>query len=639
MKSIKQIITILLIGIISIFSILLIQNLVGNTGFDLTQNKLYTLSKGTRNIISSIDKPITFNLYYARKATLKGNNQLQFWNNYFLYVKNLLTEYVKLSNGKIKLNIIDPRPFSDAEEQALLYGIQKIPMSQDENFFFGLVMTNELGRDKVIKIFEPQRQELVEYDISKTIVNLLQRDKSTIGIISSIPIMGDELSPYMRQMMQLQGQKTREPWGIITHLKQTYKLINIDTKIDKIPDNLDFLLIIHPKQINKNLLFSIDQYVMSGGKLIILEDPHCLNDIPKPNPQNPYAILQYDASSNLNQLTKKWGVDLIDKQIVLDRNIALSTPLAQGQAPQLFLPFLGLNHQCVNKDEIITANLNDLTFLFAGKLNIKSQKNLNIRPLLLTTKIGNTWQPKSAFALQNINPNSISNAYQEGDKAIVLSALITGQFKTNFPNGVKTKRKDSKKNNIIKTSKTGAAVVIVADVDFISDSLAYQKSIFGLAIQGQNSSLLLNTLEYLSGNNDLISMRSRGQFQRPFTLIDNIEKQSDKKTKQAIKDITSRIKTYQMELQNLEQQTDSTNVNLIQNKVLNQRQKIELEIRNANKELRILQNQKRIEVERIKNMLKNINLFGSALMVLVIALIVSVIQKKHKNSNFIGAIK
>ena len=170
---IRQILAVLLIGVITISSILIVQKVVGRAGVDLTEGNLYTLSEGTKKIVGSIQEPIVFKLYYARTATLKGNEQLRFWNNYYLYVRDLLEEFAQRSNAKITLEIIDPRPFSETEEEALEYGIQGIPMGPDEKFYFGLAAVTESGRDKVIKFFEPQRQELVEYDISKIIVELL----------------------------------------------------------------------------------------------------------------------------------------------------------------------------------------------------------------------------------------------------------------------------------------------------------------------------------------------------------------------------------------------------------------------------------------------------------------------------------
>ncbi|MDD5090802.1 MAG: GldG family protein, partial [Candidatus Wallbacteria bacterium] len=208
----RTICAILCIAVITLCAVMITGRIFGHTRFcDLTEFNLYSLSQGTKSIISKINQPITLKLYYSRVASRKGPEQIRFWNNYYLYVRDLLEEYAGLSGGRLKLEVIDPRPFSPEEDEALRFGIQRFQLSEEESFFFGLAAVTELGREKVIKFFEPNRQEFVEYDISKMISELLQRERKKVGILSFLPVTGSDMSPYLMQMLRMQGKTPEKP--------------------------------------------------------------------------------------------------------------------------------------------------------------------------------------------------------------------------------------------------------------------------------------------------------------------------------------------------------------------------------------------------------------------------------------------
>ncbi len=224
---------------------------------DVTNQKLYTLSKGTKSILAKLNQPITAKLFYARTAALKGPDQIQYFNNYYEYVKSLLEEYVSVSNGMVKLDVIDPRPFSDEEEQAIQFGLKQYRVSEDESFFFGLVLQTQFGVEKTIPFFSPDRQNFVEYDISYLIDSAITRKKDKIGILSSLPVMGD--SEYMAMVKQQQRQQPQQPWTFVSHLRQKYEVTEIPTDVNDIND-IDILLVVHPKNLPQQTLFAIDQY-------------------------------------------------------------------------------------------------------------------------------------------------------------------------------------------------------------------------------------------------------------------------------------------------------------------------------------------------------------------------------------------
>ena len=275
-RTIRAIIAVIFVLLITFSAISICQNLGKRLKVDVTDQKLYTLSAGTRSILAKLNQPIKLKLYYAKTAAMKGPDQIKYFNNYYEFVKALLEEYVAASKGMVALEIIDPRPFSDDEMEAARYGLKRFPITDEENFFFGLVVQTQFGVEKSIPFFSPDRQNFVEYDISSLVDTAITRQKKNIGVLSSLPVMG-EVSDYMAQMMLMQGQQPKMAWTIIEHLRQKYEVKDIPADTNEIND-VDVLLVIHPKNLPDQTLFAIDQFVLKGGRTIICVDPYCYAD-------------------------------------------------------------------------------------------------------------------------------------------------------------------------------------------------------------------------------------------------------------------------------------------------------------------------------------------------------------------------
>jgi ABC-type uncharacterized transport system involved in gliding motility auxiliary subunit len=747
------------IVVISVCAILLFGRLAGRARVaDLTQHRLYTLSGGTRRILEKLNMPITLKLYYSRVAARKGPEQIRFWNNYYLYVRDLLDEFVDRSRGKLKIELIDPRPFGDDEEAAIRYGVRRFQLSPDEAFFFGLVAATELGKDETIPFFEPDRQEFVEYDVAKLLAALMQRDKRKIGVIGNAPLLGSDMSPYMMQMMQMQGRQPERPWTIVSHIRQRYTIEKVDlggeghdrqdkekdhSKEPVIPSDVDFLMVVHPKGLDERTRYAIDQYVMKGGKAVVFVDPHCLQDRPlMPQLQ---MQMQHKANSDLNDLLETWGVRMEPEQIAVDRNLAIRVSLSADRSPERFMPYLQLGPEQISRSEVITADLHNVRMLFAGSLTKIDGRGVEVRPLLQTTKVGNAWKPAGPFELQFPDAENVRKAVTDGAQPLMLACLITGKFKTNFPNGIevdaddepkpagdKPEKKDEpkgekkeegakkdaapatgakkdaanpaaaqadpakkdaaapakpadakqaaappaaaakdeskpphpadaakgeakppapaeapkdekkvaddkgkpaeekakddkpaeKKKKRLKPlaeSAAGATVVVVADVDLLTDMLCYEQSFFGMAQSGDNAPFVFNLLDYLSGSEDLITIRSRGRYSRPFDVVEGIEKEVEKATADEVKAVNEKIKKFEEDLKQLGGAADTANIRLIQSVALDKRRAIEAQIREANKQLRKLQAQRREKVEALGLWVKTANIAFAPAVILVIA--------------------
>jgi len=644
--TIRLILALIFVGVISISAVLLSRKGVGGVQVDFTSGSLYTLSDGTKGILGKLNQTITLKLYYSRVAAMKGPDQIRFWNNYYLYVRDLLEEYARLADGKIKLELIDPRTYSADEEEAIRNGIKRFPISDDESFYFGMLAVTELGKDEAIEFFEPNRQELVEYDVSKIISSLMQRKKRKIGIVSSLPVMGPaNMSPYMMQMMRMQGKQPDPPWMITRQLQMDYEVQSLKLDTHKVPDDIDFLMVIHPKKLDQKARFAIDQFVMKGGKLMVFVDPHCVADRPPRDPRNPYAGMSYQASSDLNNLLLMWGVivPIQSRKIAVDRAIATKT----GRPPVAFLPYLTLNDDCVSQSEAMVAKLKDVRMLFAGAI-LKHGGSATVTPLLSTTKTGNVWIPADATSLNMPDPNRIQKEVQDGTEAVTLACLISGEIPSNFPTGIDikddskpapatqpattqpatTQPKDNTKHiDAIQKAAKGAMVLVVSDVDIITDMLCYDRSFFGMAQSGSNVPFVLNALEFLSGSADLILIRSRGRFIRPFTVLDEIERETDRQTQAKIDEVNAEIKGHQSELNALGRKSASEqDVALLEATVLDKRRQVEAAITAANRKLRDLKSVRREKVESLERKLEYYNVFAAPAILLLIAIVLSLFR-------------
>jgi len=298
-RTMRAIIGAVFILVIAFSAISICQNIGKSLAVDITQQKLYTLSDGTKAILAKLNQPISLQLYYAKTAALKGPDQIRYFNNYYEFVRALLEQYATQAKGMIDLKIIDPRPYSEDEVQALRYGLQRFSITEEENFFFGLVAQTQFGVEKVIPFFSPDRQNFVEYDISYLIDTAITRQKTRVGIMSSLPVMGEDVTGYMAQMMRMQGQQPQPPWTFVEQLRKKYEVTEVPTDVNDIND-IDILLVIHPKDLPEQSLFAIDQFVLKGGRTIICVDPHCIVD--RPSAMTMQMRMSHKQSSDLNVL-------------------------------------------------------------------------------------------------------------------------------------------------------------------------------------------------------------------------------------------------------------------------------------------------------------------------------------------------
>jgi ABC-type uncharacterized transport system involved in gliding motility auxiliary subunit len=636
-RTTRAVLAVVFIAIIIFCAISISQNLFARVCLDVTDRKLYTLSDGTKSILAKLNQPIKMKLYYTKTAAMKGPDQIRYFNNYYYFVESLLKQYVANSAGMVDLQMIDPRPFSDDEADAVRYGLRCIPMSEEENFIFGLVVQTQFGVTKEIPLFSPDRQNFVEYDISYLIDSAIRRQKKNIGVISSLPVMGEDLSPYMMQMMQMQGRRPQGPWTIIEQLRQQYEVKKIDNDIREIND-VDILLVIHPKNLPEKTLFAIDQFVLNGGRTLVFVDPHCFAD--QPSQQQMYMSQPLGSSSNLTRLMEKWGLKMPAEAFAGDRSFAEILPLRQNQRPQKIIGVLKVTPEGLNKDSAITANLNEIRVAFAGALQeipVSDTNEANIKhiPLVSTSSRGNTWTVENPYELMMPDPEKLMQKFTDGVEPVRMGYLVTGTFASAFPEGIEIKD-DSDPNaepehlTGLNIAKDDCAVAVFSDVDFITDSLAYHRTFFGQIPVGDNASLLMNAVDELGGSTDLISIRSRGSFTRPFTKVDRIEAEAEKSTAEQERAINAEILSFQQELNDILSSAQQGQEEVIGSSILQKRKELELKIHEAQVRLRDVKMKRRERIEQMGDRLRNLNTLPGPFVILLIAVILGLYRNTKK---------
>ncbi|UCC97763.1 MAG: Gldg family protein [Phycisphaerales bacterium] len=652
-RTIRAILGAVLVLVIAFSVISICQDTVAPLKVDITDQKLYTLSDGTQSILAKLNQPIKAKLYYAKTASFKGPDQIRFFNNYYEFVKALLEQYVAASKGLVQLEVIDPRPFSDEEEQAMKYGLRRFPITEEENFFFGLVVQTQFGVEKAIPFFSPDRQNFVEYDISYLIDTAVTRQKKTVGVLSSLPVMGDDVSGYMREMMMRQGQQPKPPWTIIEHLRKQYEVETVPTDVNDIND-VDILMVIHPKNLPEKTLFAIDQFVLKGGPTIVCVDPHCFADVPPQMPMQMQMQMQHERNSDLNTLLRTWGLEMPANTFAGDRSLASMAAIRANQRPERIIGYLNLvpEGDCFSTDNVMTAELNQVRFLFSGVLKEVSDPNqteqsgaeIERAPLITTSNRGNTFSVSGPYELMFLDGPSLMKKFVDGTEPMAMGYLITGRLESSFPDGIEVDSESPDPNDPNETitattqlaglteAQEDCTVVVFSDVDFITDNMAYQNSFFGKMVVGDNSTLLTNAIDDVSGSGDLVSIRSRGNFKRPFVVVDEIERQAEAETAEEVEKINLQIAGFQGELQSIISSAKEGQEEVIGSSIVQKKKELELKILQAQRQLRQVKMTRRERIERLGNRLRQANMLGAPMVILIIAIVLGLrrsVRKRH----------
>ena len=610
-------------GLILVFLIIVLVNFIFssvNLRWDATEDKLYSLSEGTKRILSALEEEVVIKVFYSKSVV----NMPTHIKNYAKRMLDFLTEYERNSNGKVTIEIFDPQIDSDEEEWAQAYGLKGVDLPTGDRIYFGLVAV-AADQQEVIEMMDPAGEQRLEYDITRIIVRVQSSEKPKIGIISSLPVFGQPPNPYTRQPQQ-------PAWQFIKELRKTYAVEAIQASVDRIDRGLNLLILIHPKNLSESLQFAVDQYVLSGGNVMVFVDPFSTLD---GTPGNAKA-------SALDRLFKTWGVAMDAGKALADFGFATRIRTRINEIEEN--PFwLSLSPKAINADNIITAKLESILMPMAGTIQNTAESRYKYEPLLQSS-------PQSALEEAfrvRMTSTEIRRDFKPSGKKFDLAVKITGTFETAFPDGKPPAEEEPKQaadnkaqpagktaEEVLKQGKKPSTIIVVADSDLLYDGYyVHKQNILGFEIArifNDNLNFLLNAGEMLAGGPELISIRSRGKFEKPFTRVQQLEKQAQQKWLAREQELMKKVDETNSKLDQLEQKKDASQKLIISAEQEAEIRKFQEEKRRINKELKKVRRNLRADIESLGVSVKLMNIFLMPLIVCAIGIAFAIHQRRKR---------
>jgi ABC-type uncharacterized transport system involved in gliding motility auxiliary subunit len=604
----------LLLLVLVFISLVFVNNqLFSSVRLDLTESQVYSLSRGSKQILKNIDEPINLYFYFSDKAS-KNMTSLR---NYANRVEGLLTEYETFANGKLKLQILDPQVFSEQEDRANQFGLTAANIgSAGEPIYMGLAATNAVDGQQVIAFFDPQKEASLEYEISKMIYQLNETEPLKITLITDLAVEGGQ-NPMTGQF--------EPPWTFLTQLKQLYKVEKSGFDITNLPDDTDVLLLIHSKELSDALLFAIDQYALSGGKILVFVDAH--------NESDPSAMMGDPMfsgnSSNLGRLFRAWGVQFDSEKVLLDAMAGLDIRTESGGVARHF-GFVGLTAEQINREDVITSNLEVINGASFGVFNQYKDTKTMWLPLIQSTQDSDLMDVGAYIKTQD--PEELAKVYQSDNQSYVLATRLSGQADSAFmqvPEGLEMTE--------IKTSTNKLNVILVGDTDMLADRFWVQKSnFFGQTIStpfANNGDFVTNAVENLGGSDALISIRSRGIFSRSFSKVDELTVVAEQKFRDQEQILQRRLEETEqqlLQLQNQQVEGGSMIISAEQQFAVDEFLEKKVTIR---KSLRDVRHQLDKDIESLGNWLKLFNIaLAPMILILLLVLLRGIFRTKSRPS-------
>ena len=565
---------------------------------DLTEQKLYTISEGTKTILEGLDKPIELDFFYSDEAT-KGLVALR---NYARRVEELLRAYERESGGKLKLHVVDPEPFSEEEDRAAELGLQAVPLNQGgDKVYFGLAATNAEGRTQSIPFFALDQEEFLEYELSRLVQSLASPQMPVVGVLSDLPITGG---------FDMRTQQATPPWTVLEQIRQLFHIESLERNVDMIPANVSVLMLVHPKALPEPTLYAIDQFVMRGGKLLVFLDPYSEAD---PGMGFMPGEPGDGKGSNLTPLLKAWGVHMAPDRVVLDAANAMSVGVGEERRPVRHPGWLSLPQQTMDTDDVTTASLESLTMATAGFLEPLENATTRFTPLVQSSTYAMPIEAQRFATLEN--PEVLLRDLEPTGERYTLVARIQGPARSAYPDGIEG-RKDGLKDS------ASINVIAVADTDLLADRMWVQvQDFFGQRMPqpwADNGTFVVNALDNLSGTDALISVRSRGRFARPFVVVEELQRQAENRFREKEEALQQRLAATEAQLAELQGPNADGAIELTaeQQAALQRYMQEKLRIR---KELREVRYQLNADIDALGRLLK---FFNIALVPLVLTLVV-----------------
>ena len=608
----------LLLGLGFLAALVASNTLLRGLRIDLTENDLYTISPGTRQVLQSIEEPINLYYFFSDRETA----DIPFLRTYATRVREMLEEFVAQAGGRLVLQIIDPLPFSEDEDRATQFGLEPVSLGTlGESIFFGLAGTNSVGGEQMIGFFQPDKEAFLEYDLAKLVYSLSSPDKPVVGLLSGVSMTAG-FNPQIQQMT--------EPWVITTQARQLFEIRTLTPGLAAIEDDIDILWIVHPQNLDAATLYAIDQFVLGGGRALVFVDPLAEIDMADADPTG----MAMGSASNLEQLFDAWGLTFSSANVVGDNRYALSISSGFGARPVRHLGLVGLDAASIDPEDVVTSGLGSINLGTAGHFSVADDAAIELAPLLVSSTEA-AELPTSQFQFL-ADPQTLLDGFMPSGEQYVFAARIIGPLTTAFPDGPPAPGESddaaSDPSGPQLTSSDSANVIVVGDVDILSDRLWVQtQSFLGQQIVtpfANNGDFIINALDNLSGSAALIGIRARASFSRPFTTVDELRRQADAQFRQTEQQLQAELSETEQRLGELQEARTDEGSLLMSTEQQDEIQRFLGQQVRIRSELRAVRRELDSSIEGLGTVLRVINIGLMPLLLTVVALAVVFVRRR-----------
>lgn len=613
--------SLLLLAVAFVAAIIISNQLFKGLRIDLTENKLYTVSDGTTRILQNIDEPINLYFYFSDQAT-EGVPSLRDYAN---RVREMLEEFAGASRGKLRLSVIDPLPFSEDEDRAAQFGLQGVQLGMTPDpVYMGLAGSNSVGDEETIAFFQPDKESFLEYDLAKLVSTLANPERGIIGLVSGVSMTG-QFDP--------QSQRMQPAWVVHQQAKQLFDIRDLGTSFDTVPDDVGVLWIVQPKNLSNATQYAIDQFVMRGGKALIFVDPVAAIDA-QATEGMPQGMPPMGQASDLPLLFEEWGIQFDTQEVTVDAQLALSISGGFGNRRTRHYGYLGITPDRMNGDDIITTDLSTINAAMAGRLQLADESEATLEPLL-TSSPASAVLPATRFSFLP-DPGALQDGFVPGGEALVIAARISGTLPSAFPNGRPSTEIDAEEGGAmghLAESSEPVNMIVVADVDMLSDPMWVQvQNFFGQQIANSfasNGAFVVNALENLNGSADLIAVRSRGSFSRPFSKVDELRVGAEARFRETEQRLQQELAETERRITDLQSSREDTGSLLLTSEQQAEIDRFIDQRASIRKELRAVQRGLDKDIEDLGTLLKVINI-GLVPLLLTLATVIAVWRRRRQ---------
>ena len=620
---------------------------------DLTEDDLFSLADGTRNIVSGLEEPIELLFFYSESAT-EDQPQIR---SYGTRVQELLREIVIASGGNLVLSIVDPEPFSEEEDLATQYGVQPVPVTQGgQGIYFGLVAV-ELDNEKdpglrvseTMPLIRPDQEQFLEYEFMQLVTRVANPDLKVVGLLTTLDIDGG-FDP-------MTGQATQQ-WMITDYIRQLYDLRRIETDTEIIEEDVDILMIVHPEGLSEQTLYAIDQHVMRGGETFVFLDPTADSMVSR---SERGSMIPAGMRSDLPGLLEAWGVDYASDKVLTDNTLALRVQMGRGSRPVAHIGMIDANRTALAGDDIITRRLENLNLSSVGALAPRDGATTRFEPLIQSSSDA---MLMNASLLEDVlDPSVLFDEFVSANERYTIAARVSGVISSAFPEGRPVSKdaaadaseeeaeadddNDSDEARIEKASSDSDTmeahlsqtsgetnILLFADTDVLTDRLWVQVAQFmGQRIPqpyANNGDFVINALDNLSGGADLVSIRSRGRYSRPFERVVKLQREADDRLRTEEAALLERLAETEEQLAALNTDEGGQLLGQLTPEIQTEIDRFNAELLDTRRSLRDVQFQLTADIEALGSNLKWFNTAAIPMLLTVIALVMSLTRARRR---------